>query len=151
MLWVPFALNTLVKAWEARTVKPWALPLVALLVLLSSLGGIFDFGHSKAYMRNAGEWLSTHTLENALIYSNDYQVMYYSQRFGNDIFQKIKEYSDESTVANGHWKDYDYLVIRLNKKDFAAANSWTRELSMAPLQVFTNDRGDQVRIYKIEE
>lgn len=151
MLWVPFTLDKLWLAWQSHKLKTWVFATVALLVLITSLGGIFDFGHSKAYMRQAGEWVEKNVPHSADVYSNDYQVMYYSKHFGNDIFEKIKEYSDSKSVEKGRWKEYDYLVLRASKNEIETGTGLVHEIKMAPIQVFANKRGDQVRIYKIED
>jgi hypothetical protein len=150
MLWVPFALDGLIKSWETRKAPSWVMPFVVSLVIISSLGGIFDFGYSKAYMRKAGDWLAMNVPETATLYSNDYQIMYYSKHFGNEIFQKQKEYSDPAMLTEGHWKNYDYVALRLDKKELSQKAALLQEIKTAPLQVFSNKRGDQVVIYKVK-
>src|SRR5262249_12863607 len=81
MLWVPFALDKLIQAWQSKEAPAWLMPFVLSLLLITSLGGIFDFGYSKAYMRRAGDWLAENVPPTATLYSNDYQIMYYSQHF----------------------------------------------------------------------
>jgi hypothetical protein len=150
MLWVPFAIDRLWTQWQARSISTWAIPTLALWILITSLGGIFEFGYSKAYMRQAGDWLAENVPANAVLYSNDYQIMYYSQHFGDEIFQKIKEYNDPKSVSNGRWKDFDYIALRLSQKE-AGDNPLLREIPEIPVRIFENRRGDQVRIYKIED
>ena len=55
--------------------------------ILSALGGIVDFGYSKAYIHTAGDWLAAHVPAKATLYANDYQLMYYSQHFGKRLFE----------------------------------------------------------------
>jgi len=149
MLWVPFALDSLITAWENRKVPAWFTPLVFLLITVASVSGIIDFGYSKAYMRRAGDWMAENIPLAANVYSNDYQVMYYSRHFGNDIFAKIKEYNDPNTIANDRWQDYDYVALRLSKKDLLEKTAVFQKSGLVPAQVFSNKRGDQVVIYKI--
>lgn len=149
MLWVPFALDRLLKSWQSKEAPAWVLPLVMSLMVIASLGGIFDFGYSKAYMRQAGDWLAANVPPAATLYSNDYQIMYYSRHFGNDIFQKVKEYRDPDVMREGRWKNYDYVVLRLDKKALVEKAELLQEIKPAPVQVFQNKRGDQVVIYKI--
>ena len=81
MLWVPFALNQL---WQQSQMTSRARALLAVVVVgifLSSLGGIVEFGYSKAYIRQAGSWVVENVPERASLYINDEQLMYYSQRY----------------------------------------------------------------------
>lgn len=143
MLWVPFALDGIYKKS-----KP-LFALAVLLIVLSALGGIFNFGYSKQYIRDAGIWLQQNLPQNATLYSNDYQVMYYSHRFGHDIFVKIQEFKDPKMIVAGKWKQYDYVALRFNKND-VADNEMLRKAVGAPVQVFANKRGDEVVIYQIK-
>ncbi len=150
MLWVPFALNALVLSWQKRETPSWLMPFIVTLMVLASLGGIFDFGYSKLYMRRAGAWLAANVPPQASLYSNDYQIMYYSQHFGNDIFQKVREYSDPSLLKEGGWKNYDYVVLRFSKKDLVENAAFLQEIEPRPVRVFANKRGDEVIIYQIK-
>jgi hypothetical protein len=150
MLWVPFSLNKLITEWRSKNISPVILPLIAIFILTNSLGGLFNFGHSKAYIRYAGDWLTNNVPVDAELYSNDYQLMYYSNHFGNEIFQKVKEYREEESAMKNQWKNYDYLAIRVGKKD-QEDNPIIKEIKTVPVQVFSNKRGDQVRIYKVEQ
>jgi hypothetical protein len=146
MIWVPFALEDLLKQWKERR---WPFALAIFLVLASGIGGIFHFGPSKFYIRQAGEWLATNMPEKASLYSNDYQVMYYSHQFGNQIFQLSPQYMNLQTIANQRWKQYDFVAIRFNKNDIEKNAAFINEMKLTPVQVFSNKRGDQVSIYQI--
>ncbi len=142
MLWVPFALEDLYQ----RIRLHWIFYVALSLIVLTSLGGIFDFGYSKQYINDAGVWLAENVPAQAALYSNDEQVMYYSKHFGNDIFVKSREYSDSAVaLSQDKWKQYDYLALRLNKNTDQIQN----QINVSPVQVFKNKRGDQVIIYKV--
>ncbi len=145
LFWVPFALENLIQQWSARK---WPLILAMVFIIVSSLGGIFDFGHSKKYIYNAGEWLAEHAPPQAKIYSNNYQVMYYSNHFGNQIFIRAEKFSDINTIAHGEWKKYDYLALELRKNELGRYKNILNEINLTPIQVFSNSHGDQVRIYR---
>ncbi len=147
MLWVPFALDYLIQHFKQRK---WLLPLVVFLIFISSLGGFFNFGYSKAYIRQSGEWLAEHANRNARIYSNDPQIMYYSHHFGNDIFIQARSFSDTSVLEQGKWKKYDFIALHLNSKDIEKNARITKEIALSPVHVFANKRGDQVIIYQVE-
>ncbi len=146
MLWVPFALDEMI-AQKKRVLMVF----VSLFIAISAAGGIFEFGYSKAYIANAGSWLADNVPKDAYLYANDYQLMYYSRHFGDSIFEKTSAYSQLNTIADGKWKQYDYLALRLSKKDDAATASIVTQIKSVPLQVFSNKRGDKVVIYKLRD
>jgi MFS family permease len=148
MLWVPFALAHLMQQWDRRK---WPFVLVMLFIIFSSLGGIFDFGYSKQYVRDAGEWLALHVPSKALVYSNDLQLMYYSKHFGSQqLFIQAEAFSHPEALAQSAWKKYDYLAVRVDQKQLSSAAGILHEIQKTevPIQVFRNKRGDQVRIYR---
>ena len=147
MLWVPFALE---KLWQSKQLKQrvllWA---AAFFIVMTSLGGFFHFGHSKDYIREAGDWLSENIPANAKLYSNDYQVMYYSNHFGSSIFEKLREYNDVTQIAHGRWKQFDYLALLMGRERNDKTAWVMQEIHGAPLEVFVSDSGDHVYIYKV--
>jgi len=138
MLWVPFSLDYL---------RKWPLWLAGILVIVYGLGGIFDFGHSKKYIRESGDWLATHAAAQQKIYSNDYQLLYYSNHFGDAIFTTGRAYENINVIAQGKWRQYDYIALRLSENEWKK-NAIVQEIHLTPVAVFQNDRGDQVRIYQ---
>lgn len=145
MLWVPFALFALVQQWKKRK---WPLILAVLFILISALGGLFNFGYSKAYIREAGQWVSQNVPANAKLYSNDLQFMYYSNHFGNQIYTQYQIYSAPNVLSHHQWKQYDYLALRVDQKELNSATSIVRRMDLTPIQIFQNKRGDQIRIYR---
>ncbi|HEX4044411.1 MAG TPA: hypothetical protein VHZ76_01930 [Gammaproteobacteria bacterium] len=148
LLQVPFALHTLINQWSQLRYR-LALFFVAGAILFSALAGWLQWGYSKAYIADAGQWLATQVPAHANLYANDYQLMYYSQHFGGaTLFKKVREYSDVRALSDEKWRHYDYLAVRINKKE---ANVWTavlQDIPLVPVQVFSNERGDKVVIYK---
>lgn len=143
MVWIPLALDDFCKQYSRRK-----LPLLAsiVLIIVFAVGGIFDFGYSKKYIRDAGEWLEFNLPQNATLYSNDNLVMYYSKRFGYDIFTKNIEFSQQNMLAADTMKQYDYLALRLNKNSSLDQPEF-KNLG-TPVQIFSNKRGDKVVIFK---
>jgi len=146
MLWVPFTLDYLI---TERYTRKWPLLLAVILMIVYGLGGIFDFGHSKKYIRDGGDWLAMHATAQQKIYSNDYQILYYSNHFGNEIFSLGQEFQHLNTIAKGKWRQYDYLALHVSKNELAQNTAILHEIKLTPLAVFQNDRGDQVQIYQI--
>lgn len=146
MVWVPFALDHLYQQW--KPLKCSVISFASVVVVLLFASQLIDFGHSKKYIHDAGIWLSENTPANAKIYSNDYQVMYYSNRFGNAIFTKAQEFSHPESIASGKWHQYDYLALRMNNKNLVVNGVNATEFG-SPMRVFANKRGDEVNIYKV--
>jgi hypothetical protein len=146
MLWIPFSLEYLLNQWRQ---KKWPLVLSLFFIGLYGMSGIFHFADSKQYIREAGDWLNTHAPHNALIYSNDYQILYYSHHFANNIFVEQHRFADLHILQDGKWKQYDYLALRLNEKTLPEATIVMNEIHASPIIVFTNKHNkDQVRIYQ---
>lgn len=146
MFWVPFALCELIRQWPKRRL---ALVAAVFFIVVSALGGIFDFGPSKKYIHDAGDWLAVHVPSNASIYTNDYQIMYYSKHFGNELFAKILLYTDIFNKGSDEWKQYDYLAIRVDKKYLSHDHGFLSHITLKPVIIFLNQRGDQIRIYHL--
>jgi hypothetical protein len=143
LVWVPFALAAL---WEKRQYSRWPVGLAVILIVASALGGIIDFGYSKRYIHDAGFWLANNTPANALIYSNDLQVMYYSGHFGNSVFNKAREFADLSSLSADKWQQYDYLAVHVDARD-PKDKLALAQMPLAPSKVFANSRGDSILIY----
>ena len=147
MLWIPFALDELI---ERRAELRYQLYLfcAAIFIFISATGGIFEFGYSKQYVSDAGGWIALHVPQKANLYVNDYQLMYYSKHFGYKIFDQISRDDHVAVLKHGKWKQYDYLALRVKRRDTQDIISILQEISVAPLQIFSNKGGDQVIIYK---
>lgn len=143
MLWIPFALDNLI-----LQNRKWLLLLAVIGIMIYGAGGIFDFGQSKKYIRDGGDWLALHAASNKKIYSNDYQLLYYSQHVGNTIFSVGKKFENLNSISNGKWRQYDYIALRVSHNDLKN-NSILREIKLSPIVIYQNDRNDQVRIYEI--
>ncbi len=122
--------------------------LALLFIVISAVGGLCDFGYSKAYIRDAGQWLSLHVPAKATLYSNDLQLMYYSNYFGNQLFVRSQADSGLHHLAHEQWKKYDYLALRVDQQELHSPTSILQEITVKPIEVFQNKRGDQVRIYR---
>lgn len=147
MLWLPFALLYLLEQWRVRK---WPMVLTLVLIIMTGLGGIVEFGYSKKYIYDAGFWLSKNIPKEATLYTNDFQVMYYSEHFGNQIFSEGKaliRQGVKKTLADNKWKQYDYLALRFTKKDILNNFEMMKQINWKPIIVFANKRGDQVQIF----
>lgn len=143
MIWVPFALQYLYLRWSYQK---WPMVLASLLIVATSLGGIFAFGHSKKYIYDAGIWLAKNTPNDATLYSNEILVLYYANR--KDIYKNNTSYKDIKGLKNINWQEYQYFALRLDKNNVAKAVPYLQETHAQPIKIFANKRGDQVRVYK---
>ena len=148
MFWVPFALDKLQRKAVFPTYKK-AFALSIAMVAMSALGGLFEFGYSKSYVRDAGDWLAINVPANASLYANDMQLMFYSRHFDGDIFAKLPVYRDINTIADKKWKQYDYLALRMSKKREPEIAAVIEHFKMKPIANFKNKRGDQVLVYQV--
>lgn len=147
MLWVPFALNYIYER-SHKIRYQISFTLCLLLMSVTALGGIFDFGYSKDYIREAGVWIAQHIPEKAVLYANDYQLMYYSQHFNEDIFTKLPLYVQGNAIKEEKWDQYEYIALRLNKKDPNRYLNIVQGKQWQLIATFQNKRGDKVNIYK---
>lgn len=151
MLWVPFALNDLIQKWNSKLHRLF-LSFMALVVFISALSGVIEFGHSKFYIRSAGDWIANNIPLDAELYVNDFQLMYYTQHFGTHIFEILPKYLQVNAISNGRWKQYDYLALRLKNKEAGEMVGVLQEMKeLKPEQVFSNKRGNHVAVYKIKK
>lgn len=147
LLCAPFVLAELYTHRHVQKAKT-LLSLFAFLILISALGGIFDFGYSKSYIHEAGDWLNNHVPKNARLYANDIQLMYYSQHFDKGIFAAERS-NGNLTVLNTAWQQYDYLALRLDKHSANTAETILKQIPKTKVSQFSNKRGDTVVIYSV--
>lgn len=147
LLWAPFGLARLSEAALAGQRK--LIYYTALfLVVLSSMGVILDRGPTKTYVRDAGSWIALNVPQTASLYVNDFQLMYYSQHEGFDIFKKIPIMRNPTNLADGLWKHYEYVALRIRGDDTRWA-SIAIAMNQQPVKTFSGPHGDTVLIYKI--
>jgi hypothetical protein len=147
LLWAPYGLSALSEAALAGKRK-WVYYAALFLVVLSSMGVILDRGPTKTYVREAGNWIALNVPANASLYVNDFQLMYYTKHEGFDIFKKIPIMRDPANLADGHWKRYQYVALRIRGDDTRWA-SIALAMNQQPVKTFSGPHGDTVLIYKM--
>lgn len=135
MIWVPFALATLIKQWEK---KRWLLFLLIFSLFFVSIGGIVQFGPNKKYIRQAGDWVQNHATAQEKIYSNNEQLLYYSGHF---VFAQE---SLENLFKNHHWQKYDWLALQVTPENMHLIK---RILPFQPIQIFYDHRRKKNRVW----
>ncbi len=148
MLWVPFALDRLLSHWRQYRIVFFG---VLFLIFYYAISGVVHFGPSKKYLREAGDWLATHATQKEKIYSNDYQLLYYTQHIGNEIFALESQYNHLSMISDKKWQAYDWLALQFNHHeiDKGVAKKILQDFPMQPIVVFYNNRGDTVYIFHV--
>ncbi|HEU5280663.1 MAG TPA: hypothetical protein VFU82_01600 [Gammaproteobacteria bacterium] len=145
-LWVPFALE---KLFVARAGRPSRVAYAAAMffIVLSSLGVILNSGPSKAYLRDAGDWLAVNVPAKSSLFINDGQLMYYAKHNGLDLFKASASMRDPAALANGQWHHYDYVALRVRGDDARWA-AVAIGMNQQPMRTYSGPHGDAILIYK---
>lgn len=150
MLGIPFGLSKLYSDWLKANKKTWLFPLASLLLLITAVGGVGHFGPSKTYIIQAGVWIKQHTPPQALVYSNDAQVAYYSDRSGTHYPEDFAGQDGlVGRLQNMDLIKYDYLALLIRRKELAEEKQISEILKKQPVIIFQNRRGDRVLIFKV--
>lgn len=148
LLWVPFAIVDLLgraKIWSRQGLVYFLLA----LLLVPSLGVVFHFGPNKGYIREAGTWMAENVPANASLYSNDYQLLYYSQHFGLQVYQAWRQILPVNLFKDEKWKEYDYLALRVGRHHENQLENQLKKTGLLPVQVFQNNRGEKIVIVRV--
>lgn len=149
LLWMPFVLDELIKRSNNFRHRIF-LGGISIVILISAISSVVQFGYSKLYIRSAGDWLAYNVPANATLYANDIQLMYYTKHFDTQIFNAIKNNVTINPIANEAWRKYDYLALRLGKSgDGDVTDVLQKVASLTPIKIFSSKRGNRVAIYQI--
>lgn len=124
LLSVPFALE---KIYKTR----W-FPIVAVLLIYTAVGSIYNFAPSKAYIVEAGKWINKNTPLTAKIYSTSDQCAYFAHR----------------ATETQPDKNADYLIFDINRHDKQNEKLLLAKLNLRPIKEFHNRREDKILIFK---
>lgn len=153
LIWTPFGLEALFVPWKnhlnEKRFKKILIILTAVAVLIMAVCGVYRFGHSKAFITNAGYWLAANTPKDVKLFANCQEVMFYADRSEDMWLKDYVPYESFSILKNNDWKKYDYLALRINQQDVVTVEQLSKQLDMEPVKIFKNDRGDEVLIYKV--
>ena len=148
LLWVPFALDKLLRAGASLRVR--ALGQLAMAVMLvSCMGVLLGLGASKLYIREAGDWLAQHVPANARLYSNDKLLAFYSGQYGNNVFRVMEVNRDIQAMVQGKLHEYDVAALRSGREEDDRLAVVLNEMHAQVVKKFMNKRGDNVVIYNI--
>lgn len=147
---VPFLLDDIWKRCESRGRKyAWRVLIIGALVVLQGLEGL-DVGSRKHYLKDAGLWLRANAPPGSSIYSNDRRLVYYSGLEKGKPNAEHSWHEAMQEVWTDTWRDYDYFALAMPRTQRQHEVLLFRRLEAEPVMTFSNDRGDQVLIFRPE-
>ena len=152
MLVVPFSLVALHDRWReraagGRAVVRWLFPAVCTLLVVMAVDGLWSFGPSKAYLREAGLWVKARTSPASKVHSNEQIVAFYAGGRGEHLARRFSWGETATLLKNKSWGEYDYLAVEVDRRHPERAAVLAAGLGRAPVARFVNARGDQVLVF----
>ena len=151
MLVVPFSVVALYDRWLARATGAravrWLFPAVCVVLLAMAVDGLYSFGPSKSYLREAGLWLKTRAAPASKVHAGNAIVAYYAGRADE---QQGRMFSWEETAAllkGQSWREYDYFAVAVGRAHPERAQALAAGLGRSPVARFANGRGDQLLVF----
>ena len=125
--------------------------LITVMLVYMFLDGITSFGASKAYIREAGLWVSENAAEDARIAASDRSLYYYAGKPVNiNIISAVAADLRNSKRLKIDKNKYDYLMIEVSRKQIAYDKKLTEWIGSKPVYQTSNERGDKVLIFRIK-
>ncbi|MHA7841184.1 MAG: hypothetical protein ACX932_04885 [Gammaproteobacteria bacterium] len=154
MLWVPFGLLRIYHHWESRapvfTAQWWVLPLLALWLVVNTVGGLIVIGgHKHHYVYRAGHWLQKTTPSHTEIFTNDQRLLYYARGPVDTWARDLDLNNDLKVIEQGKWKHYDYLAIKVGHNERRREQWLQKRIGHKPIKIFGNRQGDKIFIFKV--
>lgn len=148
---VPFSLVALYDGWLRRgageRVVRWLFPAVCAVLLVMAVDGLWSFGPSKAYLRDAGLWIKARTSPASKVHSNNPIVAFYA---GDRREHRARAFTWEETAAVLRAKsrrEYDYIAVTIDDRHPERAAAVAAALGDAPVARFDDGRGKQVLVF----
>lgn len=146
LLYLPFLLDGM---WRSgKRSMPRAL-MLGLLVIMS-LDSLHNRDHEKVFIRDAKDWLLTHTHQRASLVSNNEYLAYFSRR---DFDWKVATFNrfdlQKLLSAQHYWRDKDYLAMRVTRHNAQAWAAFLQQESLTEEMVFDGERHGKVAIVKL--
>lgn len=148
LLYLPFALDEMWRAGR-RSLPRY---LTAGLLLLMTADTVHNLRYQKAFIRDAADWLVSHTPEQASVVSNDEYLAYFSRRQLDWQVATYTRFELEKILANeAYWRDKDFLVMRLKRHNQAAWQAFLQQQSLQETIVFDGGRHGKVAIVELNK
>ena len=154
LCWTPFGLTGLYNKWLMPSrdwaSKKWVFPLVCSLMFVMVSPAFVQYGSSKAYLVQAGQWINNNLPENTTLYTNSKEVLFYAKRSGTDWNKDFPLFENSFRRIDDHsWNQLDYLAFRFGHDEKWLEQHINDVIKLDPLLTFANKRGDKVVIYKV--
>jgi len=146
LLWVPSGLLWLQQKTQRE--KKWLFPSVLVFLIGIGVISLHHFGHSKIYIKDAGNWLHENLPEKTFIYTNSPQLKFYINRPFITWQSGISDKNVQNIVQNVKIQHYSYLVFQINSSDIEL-KSQLNQLLPKPIKVFKNEKGDAVFVFAL--
>ncbi|MCP5166159.1 MAG: hypothetical protein H6989_02135 [Pseudomonadales bacterium] len=146
LLYLPFLLDGM---WRVGARAPARYAALALLVFMAG-DSLHNRDHEKAFMRDAAQWLQTHTPQQASLVSNNEYLAYFSQR---QLDWKVATYVhfdlEKLLAVEKYWRGKDFLVMRVTRHNVTAWEAFLQRYSLEETMVFDGGRHGRVAIVKL--
>jgi hypothetical protein len=115
--------------------------LLCLWLIFNAVSSFGQFGPSKTYIIDAGEWMNRNIPSIENIYINDAQLAYYANRSGTQL-------PLDANIFN-NFKNYKYIAVVITHHDENySEQKWVQLIGQEPIKIFQNNKGDRVLIFK---
>ena len=150
LLWSPFAVIDIHEKWKNKSScfwgKSWVFPIIILWLAFNTISGIIQYGPSKAYIANGAGWLLKHAPASARICTNNKYLLYKTKGAKADFTNDLGFSSTKMLQLTQF--DCDYYAITVNRKHPQQMKKLQSFMKQQPLQIWKNNRGDTLFIYK---
>lgn len=151
LLWLPGMLEQWWQhAGEQGKARRFHLTL-AFFCFYFAVDSLISFGYSKQHLEQAEQWLLQELPADAALASNSFQLAWRSGRIENyDKTQRDVALTLQSATesATGSAAGSSYLALELKQSDTAARRLLEQTNTLELVTSFSNERGDEVRIYR---
>ena len=146
LLYIPFILNSL---WS-DTGRPWKKVLIILVLTGVSVDSLTNSDHRKVFIRDANDWVVSHTPEHASLVTNNKYIAYFSKReIDWDSATRIGFKTQRILGDPSLWADRDYMVMFVRNRESADWEAFLEQNSLAVSQVFDGGKYGNVSIVKL--
>jgi hypothetical protein len=145
-LYLPFIL----KAGLAVERKPFTKFLATLLLVSLTIDVVSSATNNKGFIKDASQWISANTAENASIVSNVKYIGYFANR--ETDWDNLGAFSFKAAeLANrpALWRSSDYIVVRVRLEEFDRWLSFLDKNSLDELISFDGDSHGKISIIKV--
>jgi hypothetical protein len=151
LLSVPFGLEAAVRNWQqlytakAKTIAAQIALIVCVLFLIIS--SIFHIGADKSYIKQTGLWVKQNIPAQAVIFTNQFRINYYSQHPHHNPFISgtTLTYKDVSKIDKNF---YNYFIIQVNQHHITTAKQLFKQINLTIIKQFSNNRHDTIFVLK---